>query len=90
MQLLLADGIILLPVFYIATRNCRIPWLATASSSFIRNMKLHIFPILSALLMLATAAQVPQKQVVVTYSKETPDSLLVEAKDAIKAAVCGT
>ena len=52
-------------------------------------MKYYILSILSVLLMLATAALVPQKQVIITYSNETPDSVLVEAKDAIKAAVSG-
>ena len=85
----LTAGIIILPVIHIAARSCRTPWLARNSFSFTTNMKLYIFPILLALLILATEALVPQKQVVITYSNKTPDKVLVEAKNAIKAAVCG-
>ena len=51
-------------------------------------MKLHLLTVTAALLTLAGATAVPDKQVIITYPKDTPDSILQQAKDAIKAAVC--
>jgi hypothetical protein len=44
--------------------------------------------IISALAMSAVVlgAQLPQKAVIVSYPNDTPDSVLNQAKDAIKAA----
>ncbi|KAL9120221.1 MAG: hypothetical protein Q9187_003223 [Circinaria calcarea] len=49
-------------------------------------MKLHLLAATTVLLTLAGAAAVPDKQVIITYPKDTPDSVLQQAKDAIKAA----
>jgi hypothetical protein len=48
-------------------------------------MKLHILS-LFALIALALGARMPQKQVIVSYPDNTPDSVLDKAKDAIKEA----
>lgn len=58
-------------------------------SSSIRaiRMKLHLISTTIALLTLAGAAAAADKQVIITYPNDTPDSVLRQAKDAIKAAV---
>lgn len=50
-------------------------------------MRLDIFTLLIALLAIAVLAKAPQKPVIVSYPNDTPDSVLTEAKDAIRAAV---
>ena len=50
-------------------------------------MKLYLLSTAVALLNLAGAAAAPDKQVIITYPNDTPDSVLKQAKDAIKAAV---
>jgi len=50
-------------------------------------MKLNVFSILIAICAVAVLGLAPQKSVVVTYPQDTPDSVLTQAKDAIKAAV---
>lgn len=50
-------------------------------------MKLSFISIAVALLTLAGAAAAPDKQVIITYPNDTPDSVLKQAKDAIRAAV---
>jgi hypothetical protein len=49
------------------------------------NMKISVLPIL-ALVTAALAVTQPQKAVIVSYPDETPDSVVEQAKDAIKAA----
>ena len=51
-------------------------------------MKLYVFSVLLALLVLSATAALPKKQVVITYPSDTPDSVLDEAKLAITSAVC--
>jgi hypothetical protein len=48
-------------------------------------MKIALFSIL-VLVAVVLGSQVPQKAVIVTYPDNTPDSVLDQAKDAIKAA----
>jgi Mrp family chromosome partitioning ATPase len=48
-------------------------------------MKLAIISVL-ALAAVVLGAQMPQKAVIVSYPNDTPDSVLNQAKDAIKAA----
>lgn len=48
-------------------------------------MKLSIFYLL-ALLTVVLSATVPQKAVIISYPDSTPDGILDQAKDAIKAA----
>jgi hypothetical protein len=48
-------------------------------------MKLAIVSVL-ALGAVVLGAQLPQKAVIVSYPNDTPDSVLNQAKDAIKAA----
>jgi len=48
-------------------------------------MKFTLFTVL-AFLSLALAATMPQKAVIVSYPDDTPDSIVDQAKDAIKAA----
>jgi Mrp family chromosome partitioning ATPase len=48
-------------------------------------MKLAIFSIL-ALVAVVLGATMPQKAVIVSYPDETPDSVVDQAKSAIKAA----
>jgi Mrp family chromosome partitioning ATPase len=48
-------------------------------------MKLAIFSIL-ALVAVVLGAAMPQKAVIVSYPDETPDSVVDQAKSAIKAA----
>jgi hypothetical protein len=48
-------------------------------------MKLAIISVL-ALGAVVLGAQMPQKAVIVSYPNDTPDSVLNQAKDAIKAA----
>ncbi|MCJ1295733.1 hypothetical protein MMC34_007297 [Xylographa carneopallida] len=49
-------------------------------------MKLYVFSVLLALLVLSATAALPKKQVVITYPSDTPDSVLDEAKLAITSA----
>lgn len=51
------------------------------------NMKLFLAVFLCSLIQVALAVQ-PHKSVVVTYPQDTPDSVLGQAKQAIKDAVC--
>ncbi len=46
-------------------------------------MKLAIFSILTAFLALGMAATMPQKDVLVSYADNTPDSVVEQAKKAI-------
>lgn len=48
-------------------------------------MKFTIFTILS-FVALALSAQLPQKNIIVSYDDNVPDSVLSQAMDAIKAA----
>lgn len=48
-------------------------------------MKLQLLSIF-ALVALAVGAKLPQKQVIVSYPDNTPDSVLDKAKNAIKEA----
>lgn len=48
-------------------------------------MKIAIFSVL-ALIAAALAVQMPQKSVIVTYPQDTPDRVIDQAMDAIKAA----
>ncbi|PSS22885.1 hypothetical protein M430DRAFT_116508 [Amorphotheca resinae ATCC 22711] len=48
-------------------------------------MKIALFSIL-VLVAVVLGSQVPQKAVIVTYPDNTPNSVLDQAKDAIKAA----
>jgi hypothetical protein len=51
------------------------------------TMKLHLFIyLLVSLFALATVAVAPQKAVIVTYPEGTPDSVMNQAKDAIRKA----
>ena len=51
-------------------------------------MKLYLLTICLALFLVAvTAVAPPQKQVIITYAKDTPDSVLDDAKKVIKEAV---
>ncbi|KAK4986170.1 hypothetical protein LTR66_007947 [Elasticomyces elasticus] len=49
-------------------------------------MKLAIYSILLALLAICAHAAAPQKAVIVSYPKDTPDSVVDRAKTAIKEA----
>ncbi|KAK2801091.1 hypothetical protein FQN50_007900 [Emmonsiellopsis sp. PD_5] len=50
-------------------------------------MKLYLFTLLLALVLPAVcAAALPQKAVVVTYPADTPNSVIDQAKEAIKEA----
>jgi len=51
------------------------------------KMKTAIVTLLFALLAIAVLAKAPQKPVIVSYPNDTPDSVLTEAKDAVRAAV---
>jgi len=48
-------------------------------------MKLTFLPVL-AVIATAMAVNLPQKAVIVSYPNDTPDSIVDQAKDAIKAA----
>ena len=50
-------------------------------------MKIILLSVLLAFLAVAVSGSVLQKQVVVSYPKDTPDSIIAQAKDAITAAV---
>ena len=51
-------------------------------------MKLLLFiAFLACFIAIVSAAAQPQKQVLITYSSETPDSVIQQAKDAILEAV---
>jgi hypothetical protein len=52
-------------------------------------MKLYIVPFLLALPVLATASPVQLKEIMVTWL-DAPDSVLLEAKNSIIAAVCSS
>jgi hypothetical protein len=49
-------------------------------------MKLSIFATLAAVLTVASAAVQPQRQVVVSYPDDTPNSIIEAAMNEIKAA----
>ncbi|KAI9880473.1 MAG: hypothetical protein M1830_002825 [Pleopsidium flavum] len=49
-------------------------------------MKLNALSVLIAICAVAVLGAAPQKSVVVSYPQDTPDSVLTQAKDAIKAA----
>ena len=51
------------------------------------NMKLSTLPILFTVLSLGVNALAPQKQVLITFPNDTPDSALNEAKGSIEEAV---
>jgi hypothetical protein len=48
-------------------------------------MKLNILPLL-ALVAVASAVTQPQKSYIISYPNDTPDSVVHQAMDAIKAA----
>ena len=48
-------------------------------------MKVSIFSVL-AFVAVALSATMPQKSIIVSYDQNTPDSVLDQAKEAIKAA----
>ncbi len=48
-------------------------------------MKVSIFSVL-AFVAVALSASMPQKSIIVSYDQNTPDSVLNQAKEAIKAA----
>jgi hypothetical protein len=48
-------------------------------------MKLNILPLL-ALVAVASAVTQPQKSYIISYPNDTPDSVVYQAMDAIKAA----
>lgn len=48
-------------------------------------MKIAVFSVL-AFVAAALAVQMPQKSVIVSYSQDTPDRVIDQAMDAIKAA----
>jgi hypothetical protein len=48
-------------------------------------MKVAIFSVL-AFVAVALSATMPQKAVIITYPENTPEKILEQAKDAIKAA----
>ena len=50
-------------------------------------MRTAIFTLLFALLAIAVLAKAAQKPVIVSYPNDTPDSVLIEAKDTVRAAV---
>ena len=50
-------------------------------------MKLYLLTLCLALFLVATLAAAPQKQVIITYATDTPDSVLEDAKRIIKEAV---
>ena len=50
-------------------------------------MKVYLLTVCFALFLVATLAAAPQKQVIITYAKDTPDSVLDDAKRIIKEAV---
>ncbi|MCJ1257688.1 hypothetical protein MMC24_005514 [Lignoscripta atroalba] len=49
-------------------------------------MKFSIVTLLLALFTLAATGRAPQKQVIVSYPKDTPETILHQAKAAIEAA----
>ncbi|KAK4996252.1 hypothetical protein BJ546DRAFT_1108531 [Cryomyces antarcticus] len=49
-------------------------------------MRLAILSILLALLVVCTLAAAPQKAVIVSYPKDTPDFVIAQAQNAIKEA----
>ena len=51
------------------------------------KMKLFVLPALLAASALGVGALSPERQVLVTYPSDTPDSTMNEAKNAIEAAV---
>lgn len=52
----------------------------------ISNMKLSIIATLAAVLAIASGAVQPQKQVIVSYPENTPNSVIEAAMNEIKAA----
>jgi hypothetical protein len=51
-------------------------------------MKFFLLTALCAFFIMAASAVIqPQKQVIVTYSKDTPDNIMDQAKNAITEAV---
>ena len=50
-------------------------------------MKVYLLTVCLALFLVATLAAAPQKQVIITYAKDAPDSVLADAKRTIKEAV---
>lgn len=51
-------------------------------------MKLNILSIVLAIFASAVLGLAPQKAVVVTYPQDTPEDVISQAKDAVRAAVC--
>lgn len=51
-------------------------------------MKLSILSVLLAIFASAVLGLAPQKAVVVTYPSDTPEGVITQAKDAVRAAVC--
>ena len=51
-------------------------------------MKFALTFLLLVLFAVLGLAATPQKQIIVSYPKDTPMSVLDEAKDAIRKAVC--
>jgi len=51
-------------------------------------MRFFVFTILVALLAAFVSASLPQKAVIVSFPNETPDYIVLEAKEGLRAAVC--
>ena len=52
-------------------------------------MKLTILSTLLVIFASAVLGLAPQKAVVVTFPQDTPEDVISQAKDAVRAAVCG-
>ena len=57
------------------------------SQTKLATMKLFNLTVLAALLGTAIAASPSDKQVVITFPQDTPDSIVEDAKEALRAAV---
>jgi len=51
-------------------------------------MRFFVFTLLVALLAAFVSASLPQKAVIVSFPNETPDYIVLEAKEGLRAAVC--
>ena len=59
---------------------------AIQSSLYSPTMKFYILSLLLALLAITVSAIAPQKAIIITYPKHTPDSVVQDAMKAIKEA----
>jgi len=50
-------------------------------------MRFFVFTLLVTLLAVFASAAIPQKAVIVSFPNETPDHVVIEAKEGLKAAV---